>query len=39
VLHYLADKNVDDVDEVGKLIVQYYENPDALMKTIGKSGR
>jgi len=39
VLHYLADKNVDDVDEVGKVIVQYYENPDALLKRIGKSGK
>ena len=36
VLHYLAEKNIDDVDEVGKVIVQYYDNPDALLKRIGK---
>ncbi len=34
VLHYLVAKNINTVDEVGNTIVQYYEEPDALMKKI-----
>ncbi len=34
VLHYLAEKNINSVDDVGKTIISYYEEPDALMKKI-----
>jgi len=36
VLHWLAEKKINTVDEVGKTIVQYYDDRDALMKRIGK---
>ena len=36
VLHYLADKKINSVEEVGKVIVQYYEDRDSLMKKIAK---
>lgn len=36
VLHYLVEKKLSDVDEIGKVIVQYYEDHDALMKKVGK---
>ncbi len=34
VLHHLVDKNINGVDEVGTVINQYYEDPDALLKKI-----
>ena len=36
VLHYLVDKKINSVEEVGKVIVQYYEDRDSLMKKIAK---
>lgn len=36
VLHYLASKKINGVDEVGRAIIQYYEDHDALMKKVGK---
>lgn len=36
VLHHLAEKKINSVDEVGKVILQYYDNPDALIKRISK---
>ncbi|VVC00887.1 putative KH and PIN-domain containing protein [uncultured archaeon] len=34
VLHWLAAKKINSVEEVGKVIVQYYDDRDALMKKI-----
>jgi flagellar protein FlaI len=34
VLEWMAEKKINTVDEVGKTIVSYYEDPDALMKKI-----
>lgn len=36
VLHYLADKRINSVDEVGRTIVEYYDEHDKLMKKIAK---
>ncbi|MEM2138249.1 MAG: ATPase, T2SS/T4P/T4SS family [Candidatus Anstonellaceae archaeon] len=36
VLKYLVQKNENTVDGVGKIIAQYYEDHDTLMKKIGK---
>lgn len=36
VLHYLADKKINSVDEVGRIIVEYYDDRDNLMKKIAK---
>lgn len=34
VLHWLAQRKVNTVDEVGKTIISYYEDPEALMKKV-----
>ena len=34
VLHYITEKNINTVDEVGKVVINYYEDPDGLMKKI-----
>jgi hypothetical protein len=34
VLHWLAEKKINNVDEVGKMIISYYEDPEAVMKKI-----
>ena len=34
VLEWLAEKKINSVDEVGKTIISYYEDPEALMKKI-----
>jgi archaeal flagellar protein FlaI len=34
VLHYLAAKKINTVDEVGRVIVDYYEDPGALLERI-----
>src|SRR3989338_8839966 len=34
VLHYLAEKKINTVEEVGRTIVAYYDDKDALMKKI-----
>jgi flagellar protein FlaI len=34
VLHYLAAKKIDTVDEVSRVIQDFYENPDKLMKKV-----
>ena len=34
VLQWLTDKKINTVDEVGKTIISYYEDPEALMKKI-----
>ncbi|MCX8175142.1 MAG: type II/IV secretion system ATPase subunit [Candidatus Micrarchaeota archaeon] len=36
VLHWLASKKINSVEEVGKTIVQYYEDPESLMKKISR---
>jgi hypothetical protein len=35
VLRYLADNKINSVDEVGKAIINYYEDPEGLLKKIG----
>jgi len=34
LLHHLAAKNVNSVDEVGKVITQYYEDPEDVIKKL-----
>jgi len=34
VLHWLAEKKINTVEEVGRTIVAYYDDKDALMKKI-----
>ena len=36
VLHWLAGQKINNVEEVGKTIVQYYDEHDALMKKVNK---
>jgi len=36
VLHWLASKKINSVDEVGKTIISYYDDHDSLMKKIMK---
>jgi archaeal flagellar protein FlaI len=36
VLEWLAENKINTVDEVGKTIISYYEDPEALMKKIKK---
>ncbi|HEY9703523.1 MAG TPA: ATPase, T2SS/T4P/T4SS family, partial [Allocoleopsis sp.] len=34
VLNYLAEKNISDVDGVGRIVAEYYTNKDGLMKYV-----
>ena len=34
VLHWLAAKKINNIDEVGRMIISYYEDPDAVLKKI-----
>ncbi|HYD03270.1 MAG TPA: ATPase, T2SS/T4P/T4SS family [Alphaproteobacteria bacterium] len=34
VLNYLVDKNIADVDGVGRIVAEYYTNKDGLMKYV-----
>jgi flagellar protein FlaI len=36
VLHYLAGKKINDVDEISRYIIQYYESKEELMKKVSK---
>ncbi len=36
VLEYLVKKNINSVDEVGKIISAYYDNSSALLKQVGE---
>ena len=36
VLHHLASKNITGVDEVGRVILDYYDDPGALLRRIRK---
>jgi len=35
VLEYLAEHNISTIDEVSKIIRQYYFDPEKVMKEIG----
>ena len=37
VLKYLVDKQIKTVDEVGKIIADFYQEKDKVMKLVGKS--
>lgn len=36
ILRYMVKKNINDVEGVGRIITEYYENPDGLMKEVKK---
>jgi flagellar protein FlaI len=39
ILEWMVKNNINDINEVGKIVSQYYIEPDSVLKKVGKKGK